>query len=68
MDMGIIAALKKRNKCKVFKQMLFFMDLPEEEKALLDAEAAQQRRGTVGLEYGRFPHLMDAAQTIQEFW
>ena len=55
MDMGIIDALKKRYKYKVFKQMLYFMDLPEEEKARLDAEAARQRRGTVALEYGRYP-------------
>ena len=68
MDMGIIAALKKRYKFLMMKDIVDFFDLPEDMKDNLYQSGSQLRRGTAGVSYGRPAHLLDAAKYIVRAW
>ena len=68
MDMGIIAALKKRYKHILCKEILTFHDLPPIVKEERKEEASRLRRGAAGVFYGRHPTLLDAATYCKEAW
>ena len=68
MDMGIIAAFKKRYKHILLKEILTFHDLPPIVKQERKEEATRMRRGAAGVFYGRHPTLLDAATYCKEAW
>ena len=68
MDMGIIAAMKKRYKYILLKEIIGFHDLPAESKQQRIEGAQRMRRGAAGVFYGRPATLLDAANIIQEAW
>lgn len=67
-DMGIIAALKKYYKYLILKEILDFHDLSIETKEKLSSLAKKERRGAAGVQFGKPPHLLDAANLIVEAW
>ena len=68
MDMGIIAALKKRYKYHLIREILTYHDSPENVKIRLEDAAKRMRRGSVGLAFGKSAHLLDAANLIVIAW
>ena len=68
MDMGIIAALKKRYKYILLKEIIGFHDLPTESKQQRADGARRMRRGAAGVFYGKPATLLDAANFIKEAW
>ena len=68
MDMGIIAALKKRYKYHLIREILTYHDSPENVKIRLEDVAKRMRRGSVGLTFGKSAHLLDAANLIVIAW
>ena len=68
MDMGIIAAFKKRYKYALLSKSIDFFELSENEKQHRVEMAKKMRAGTAGLMYGRPPHLMDVATIAKECW
>jgi len=64
MDMGIIAALKKRYKFLLMKENLSFFDLDREAKMQLIAERNKMRRGAAGVQYGKPAHILDATHFL----
>ena len=68
MDMGIIAALKKRYKYHLIREILAYHDSPDCVKIRLEDAAKRMRRGSIGLAFGKSPHLLDAANLIVTAW
>ena len=68
MDMGIIAALKKRYKYILLKEIMNFYDLPEEIKSERIETRERLRRGSTGVHYGNSATLLDAANFVVEAW
>lgn len=68
MDMGIIAALKKRYKYLLLKDIIAYHDNPESLKEHLALTASKMKRGSAGVSYGRPPHLLDAAIFVKTAW
>lgn len=68
MDMGIIAALKKRYKFMLMKDILTYHDLTDELKMRLATDASKMKRGAAGVEFGRPAHLLDAANYTVKAW
>ena len=68
MDLGVIAALKKRYKHIYLTDVLNFYKLEDPEKTQLVNESKQMRRGTIGVAHGKAAHLLDAANYISRAW
>lgn len=68
MDMGIIAAVKKRYKYLLIKEIISYHDSPETVKEQLSAAASRMRRGAAGVAFGKPPHLLDAANLVNIAW
>jgi len=68
MDMGIIAAFKKRYKYLLCEKIVdFFLLTPQRKQELLDRGKAK-RRGAAGLSDGFPAHLRDCAILAQQAW
>ena len=68
MDMGIIAAVKKRYKYLMIKDILAFHDLPEDVKNQRKRHCETLRRGAAGVYHGKPANVLDAAHYILEAW
>jgi hypothetical protein len=68
MDMGIIAALKKRYKYLMLREVIAYHDLPQEAKATMMQYASRMRRGTAGVNFGKPATLLDAARYAVQAW
>jgi hypothetical protein len=68
MDMGIIAALKKRYKFLILKDIIGFNDLPATARESMQQAVQAMRRGAAGIEYGKPATLLDAAKYAAEAW
>ena len=68
MDMGIIAALKKRYTYHLIREVLTYHDSLENVKICLEDVAKRMRRCSVGLAFGMSTHLLDAANLIVIGW
>lgn len=68
MDMGIIAALKKRYKYRLLRDIIAYHDLSQDIKDTLKQSALRMRRGAAGIDNGKSATLYDAAQYAVEAW
>ena len=68
MDMGIIVALKIRYKYHLIREILAYHDSLDYVKTCLEDIAKSMRRGSIGLAFGKSPHLLDAANLIVTAW
>ncbi|KAL2631815.1 hypothetical protein R1flu_016501 [Riccia fluitans] len=68
MDTGIIAAVKKRYKYLLIKEIISYHDVPEIVKEQLSAAASRMKRGVAGVAFGKPPHLLDAAYLVNIAW
>ena len=68
MDMGIIAALKKRYKYRLLRDVIAYHNLPQDAKDTMNLSASKMQCGAVGVEYGKAATLFDAAQYAVEAW
>ena len=62
MDMGIIAALKKRYKFLILADIIAFNDLPAGAKQSMQQAAQIMRPGAAGVKHGKPATLLDAAE------
>ena len=67
-ELGVIAAVKKRNKCLLVKDVLSFDQLDSDNQQLLKQEGYKFHRGYVSVRYGRPATLLDAANYAKEEW
>lgn len=68
MDMGIIAAIKKRYKFLLIKEMNAYHDTPQHLKDQLSLAIKRMKRGATELVYGRPPHLLDVENLVNLAW
>ena len=68
MDMGIIAALRKRYKYILLKEIIGFHDFQTESKKQRADGYRRMRQGDAGVFYGKPATLLDAANFIKEAW
>jgi hypothetical protein len=68
MDLGIIAATKKRYRFLLLRRVLAYTDLTPVAQDALAAEAASMHAGAAGIAHGRPAHVLDAAGLIKEAW
>jgi hypothetical protein len=68
MDLGVIAALKKRYKYLLLRDVIKFVEKTALERRDLLAAANQMRAGAAGVAYGRPAHVLDAATYIAAAW
>ena len=68
MDLGVIAALKKRYKYIYLKDTIEFHELDPNEKRALMEQGKIQRRGSAGVLLGSSAHILDAARYIKNAW
>ena len=68
LDLGVIAALKKRYKYLYLSEVLKFHQLSAETQEELKTQAARLRRGASGLQHGNPATLMDAANFVVKAW
>ena len=68
MDMGTIAALKKRYIYHLIREILAYHDSPDYVKIRLEDVAKRMRRGSIGLAFGKSAHLLDATNLIIIPW
>ncbi|KAL2632800.1 hypothetical protein R1flu_004279 [Riccia fluitans] len=68
MDMGIIAAIKKRYKYLLIKEIISYHDAPETIKEQLSTAAVRMKCGAAGVAFGKPPHLLDVANLINIAW
>ena len=66
--MGVIAAVKKRYKFLLLKDVLSFYLLDNDNQQLLREECFKFRRGYIGVRYGRLATLINAANYTKEEW
>ena len=67
-DMGIIAALKKRYKFLILADIIAFNDLPAGAKQSMQQAAQIMRPGAAGVKHGKPATLLDAAEYAVEAW
>ena len=68
LDLGLIAAFKKRYKHLYLKDVVEFYGLQEEVKDSINDQARQLRRGVAGIAHGRSANLLDAAYYVKRAW
>ena len=68
MGMEIIAALKKRYKYHLIREILAYHGSPYYVKIRLEDVAKRMRRGSIGLAFGKSAHLLDDANLIVTSW
>ncbi|KAF0711709.1 Aste57867_5125 [Aphanomyces stellatus] len=68
MDLGIIAATKKRYRFLLLQQVVSFLDKTDDERTDLASAAASMRAGAAGLMFGKRATVMDAARLLKEAW
>ncbi|KAH9104003.1 hypothetical protein LEN26_015144 [Aphanomyces euteiches] len=68
MDQGVIAALKKRYKFKLYEELLRIHDKTNIERESLTKLVLSMKRGTAGVEYGRPPQLRDTIEILHGCW
>ena len=68
MDMGIIAALKKRYRYLLLKDIIAYHDNSPAIKDRLVTAALKLKRGAAGVAFGRPAHLLDAANFANIAW
>ena len=68
MDMGIIAALKRRYKYHLIRKKLTYHDCSDYVKIRLEDATKHMRRGSIGLAFGKSTHLLDDANLRVIAW
>ena len=68
MDMGIIAALKRRYKYHLIREILSYPDNTEIVKIHLEDATKHMKRGSIGLALGNSAHLLDVVNLIVIAW
>jgi hypothetical protein len=68
MDMGIIAALKKRYRYRLLRDIIAYHDLSQDAKNALNQSLLRMRRGAAGIAYGKPATLFDASRYAVEAW
>lgn len=68
MDMGVIAAFKRRYRCKLLERMATTLVTNRQSRQEVLQNAAKQPRGTAGLSHGMLPHVLDAMELGVEAW
>ncbi|RLN86755.1 hypothetical protein BBJ28_00012527 [Nothophytophthora sp. Chile5] len=65
---GVIRDLKRRYKVALFQERLSFLEKPDDERFRLIQRAMKKPPGSVGVAFGRAPHLLDAMSLLDEVW
>lgn len=68
LECGVIRDLKRRYKISLFQAMLSFLERPDDEKFRLMQRAMKKPPGTIGVAFGRVPHVNDAIRLLEGSW